>query len=521
MPVSPSHATDRPAVGERTVEALTAAGWEVRPRPGAPGGLVARDAGGDDCTIEVVAVPDDPGARAALVEHLHGLRGGDEHLVAVRAAVETGDGRLAVLSQHVEGLRLDELTAARGPFTAGEAVTVAVPVAQALAALHRAGRLHGALDVRAVVLSSDGRAVVRPPLTPSAGSAADDVRDLARLLLGLVPPPASSHPAAGGTPADPDEARDLAALHGELVRALREDPEARPAAGTFAARCYDAVEPSPVVMPDPARLVAAALGGRRETAAVVAGTTAEAGPAPTRAASRAGRDALRARRARPHAARARPVRSARERTPGAPGRDGVARGVLTAAGILVGCVALVAVLLQLGGTPEDTGMPEDAGVAGPGAVTGPGTGSTSDLTTDRDDPLGAARELTVRHLALVTGGDGDLAAVVVPGSPAATSEQALLAELEGTVVLDAQVEVFDARQASGSPSPTPATASEPSNEPSSAPADEAHVEVDYAVSAHRQRTADGEVQVPATPRTTVALVLRWTDAGWRVAEVRL
>ena len=40
------------------------------------------------------------------------------------------------------------------------------------------------------------------------------------------------------------------------------------------------------------------------------------------------------------------------------------------------------------------------------------------------------------------------------------------------------------------------------------------------VSAHHQRTAAGEVAVPATPRTTVVLVLRWTDAGWRVAEAR-
>ncbi|WP_435736235.1 hypothetical protein V5D56_15750 [Cellulosimicrobium sp. PMB13] len=502
MPVSPpSHVTDPPAVTPRAIETLTAAGWQVLPRPGAPGGLVARDAAGDDCTISVVAVPDEPAARTALVDHLHGLGGGDEHLVAVRAVVETGDGGLAVLSQHVEGLRLDELAAARGPFTAGEAVTVLVPVAQALAALHRAGRVHGSLDARAVVLSPDGRAVVRPPLTPGDGTAADDVRDLARLALGLVPPPASSHPASGGPPADPDEARDLAALHGELVVALREDPQARPAAGTFAARCYDAVEPRPVTMPDPARLVAAALGGRRTTAGVA---TAEPGPAPR--ASRSRRDVARARRVGPRTAGGRPGRAARapgraaERTAGAPGRGGVTRAVLAATGIVAGCVALVVVLLQLAGTPEGTPTPGD-GPATRSAATDLSTGSASDPTADRDDPLGAAHELTVRHLALVTGGGGDLAAVVVPGTPAATSEQELLAELEGTVVLDAQVEVFDARQGS------------------SAPADEAHVEVDYAVSAHRQRTPEGEVQVPATPRTTVGLVLRWTDAGWRVAEV--
>ncbi|WP_454043584.1 hypothetical protein [Cellulosimicrobium sp. Marseille-Q8652] len=480
MPVAPSSATEPSTVSERVVESLAAAGWRTRSRPGVPGGLLARDPSGVECTVDVVTVPGEHGARAALVEHLQGLAAGEEHLVAVRAVVETGDGRLAVLRDHVDGLRLDELAAARGPFEAGEAVTVLVPVAQALAALHRTGRVHGALDARSVVVSPDGRAAVRPPLVPYDGTAPDDVRDLARLVLGLVPPPASSHPTSATAPAGTAEAEALAALHRELVVALREDPAARPAAGTFAARCYDAVEPSPVAMPDPARLVAAALGGRRRSAGPGArGQTA----VPSRAASRGARSGA-----------------------GTPRRGGgAARSVLTAAGVLAGCAVLVAVLLQVTGTPEVGGQ-EGRSAA---------TGAVSDPTTDRGDPLGAARELTVRHLALVTGGGGDLAAVVVPGSPAETSEQGLLAELEDTVVLDAEVEVFDARHAvsRASPSPTPG--------PTSRPPDEAHVEVDYAVGAHRQRTPDGEVQVAATPRATVALVLRWTAQGWRVAEVRL
>ncbi|WP_139315920.1 hypothetical protein [Cellulosimicrobium sp. CUA-896] len=237
---------------------LGAQGWHVRPRPGAPGGLVARDASGTECTVDVVRVPDDPTARAALVAHLDALAREEEHLAAVRAVVEAGDAALAVLTDDVEGLRLDELAAARGPFSPGEAVTVLVPVAQALAALHRTGRVHGHLDAGAVTLSPDGRAVVHPPLEPAAGTPADDVRDLARLALDLVPPPASSHPTSRGAAPGPADERALAALHAELVAALRDDPEARPAAGTFAARCYDAAEPRPVTMPDPARLVAVA-----------------------------------------------------------------------------------------------------------------------------------------------------------------------------------------------------------------------------------------------------------------------
>ncbi|MFH6691313.1 hypothetical protein QVL82_21110, partial [Cellulosimicrobium funkei] len=202
-----------------------------------------------------------------------GLGGEHDHLAAVRGVVAGDGSSLAVLVDHVGGLRLDELAAAREPLRAGEAVTVLVPVAQALTALHREGRSHGALDATSVVVAPDGRTVLRPPLAPTTASSADDVRDLARTVLGLVPPPASSHPAHAAPP-DPDEARALAALHAELAVALRDEPAARPAVGTFAARCYDAVELQPIVMPDPARLVAGALAGQRATRPAVSGRRA-------------------------------------------------------------------------------------------------------------------------------------------------------------------------------------------------------------------------------------------------------
>ncbi|MGO3484467.1 MAG: hypothetical protein ACTINV_10290, partial [Cellulosimicrobium funkei] len=177
------------------------------------------------CEVALLAAPADPGARAALVEHLRGLGGEHDHLAAVRGVVAGDGSSLAVLVDHVGGLRLDELAAAREPLRAGEAVTVLVPVAQALTALHREGRSHGALDATSVVVAPDGRTVLRPPLAPTTASSADDVRDLARTVLGLVPPPASSHPAHAAPP-DPDEARALAALHAELAVALRDDPAA-------------------------------------------------------------------------------------------------------------------------------------------------------------------------------------------------------------------------------------------------------------------------------------------------------
>ncbi|MGN7704387.1 hypothetical protein [Cellulosimicrobium sp. 22601] len=464
------------------VPVLAAAGWSVRREPGASGGSVAYDDAGTVCEIARLEVPEGPGARAVLVEHLHALSEEHEHVVAVRGVVEAGESSLVVLTDHVDGLRLDELAAARGPFRAAEAVTVLVPVAQGLARLHRDGRAHGSLEAASVVVTPSGRAVLRPALAPARGTAADDVRDLARVVLDLVPPPASSHPSYRAT-GDPEEARDLAALHAELAVALRDEPSARPAAGTFAARCYDAVVPRPVVMPDPARLVAGALGGRRTVrpgvaVRTVSGSAARGGTGP----------------------RGRGARARRRRA---------VRAVGTSLAILTGCAALVVLPVHLG--PSRTAAPDGGERAPSTAATAVEPAEDARAVLDPDDPAGAARALTARRLALLTEGTGDLSSVVVAGSSAEARDAAVLAALEGVDVLGARAEVFAARPVEGW-SPAAAGAG-------TVPAD-AVVEVDYAVSAHRQRTDGDELQVPATPRTTVVLVLRWTDAGWRVVEVR-
>ncbi|MGB2558457.1 hypothetical protein [Cellulosimicrobium cellulans] len=468
--------------------ALAAAGWSLRREPGAVGGVVARDAAGTVCEVALLAAPADPGARAALVEHLRGLGGEHEHLAAVRGVVAADGSSLAVLVDHVGGLRLDELAAAREPLRAGEAVTVLVPVAQALTALHREGRSHGVLDAASVVVAPDGRTVLRPPLAPTTASSADDVRDLARTVLGLVPPPASSHPAHAAPP-DPDEARALAALHAELAVALRDDPAARPAVGTFAARCYDAVEPQPIVMPDPARLVAGALAGRRAPRPAVPGRRVRSDHG-SRRRSGLGRGA----RAGAHARR--------------PDRRRLPWSGRTTTALLGGAVLVVAVVVALAvGTPWSSPVRDD----GPATTrTASAADPATDPTLDRADPLGAARTLTARRLELLADGAGELSAVVVADSAAEARDAELLAALDGVDVVGARAEVFDARHV----------------EPRRPDADEGHgdevatVAVDYTVSAHHQRTAAGEVAVPATPRTTAVLVLRWTDAGWRVAEAR-
>ncbi|OLT54047.1 hypothetical protein [Cellulosimicrobium sp. CUA-896] len=182
--------------------------------------------------------------------------------------------------------------------------------------------------------------------------------------------------------------------------------------------------------------------------------------------------------------------------------------MLVPLGVVVGCAVLVLVGVRVTGDDDPapaTSVERAAGAGTERAAAREGASSPADPTTDRTDPLAAARELTERRLALLTGGTGDLGSVVVAGSPAETTDAALLTELEDVEVLGARADVFAVRAA---------------GDAASGPADEAVVEVDYAVDAHRQRTGGEDVQVPRAPRTTVVLVLRWTDVGWRVAEVR-
>lgn len=179
---------------------------------------------------------------------------------------------------------------------------------------------------------------------------------------------------------------------------------------------------------------------------------------------------------------------------------------MTALFTCAGLVVAVVVALALG-SPWPSPVRDD----GPATTrTASAADPETDPTLDRADPLGAARTLTARRLELLADGAGDLSAVVVAGSAAEARDAELLAALDGVDVVGARAEVFDARHAE----PRPPDAVEGHG------AEAATVAVDYAVAAHHQRTAAGEVAVPATPRTTVVLVLRWTDAGWRVAEAR-
>ncbi|MBX9246168.1 protein kinase, partial [Actinotalea ferrariae] len=153
-------------------------------------------------------------ARLSGVEH--------EHLARVGAAFPLPDGRLAVLHRAVEGTDLATLHRAREQWSPGEVVTVLVPLAGALDALHAAGLAHGDVSPANVVIS-DGRPVLIDVLT------GDD--PLEQGTPGFAAP--ERH--RGARP--PGDVHALARLGLALLGHATDDPRAAALAAVLAAAC--------------------------------------------------------------------------------------------------------------------------------------------------------------------------------------------------------------------------------------------------------------------------------------------
>lgn len=201
--------------------------------------------------------------RAGL-DRLAGVR--HPHLVRLRAVLPAADG-MAVISDFAAGGSLAEVLAERGALEPGEVVTVGVPLASALAALHGQELVHGAVTPANVLLSQDGRpllsdfglAVLLDP--GSLAGPADDVQALGALLAGVL-----------DTNAPP-------ALRQCVGRALAADPAVRPTAGELTTALRSVGPPAPV------RFARATATG--DAAAVrVRGSTLGDDPTPERAVSR-------------------------------------------------------------------------------------------------------------------------------------------------------------------------------------------------------------------------------------------
>ncbi|MFD2080128.1 Serine/threonine protein kinase [Actinopolymorpha cephalotaxi] len=194
---------------------------------------------------------------------------GHPHLVRVHEALPLGDEVVWVLD-HADGGSLDQLLHGRGQLDPGEVVTTAAPVAEALAAAHERGLLHGDVTPEAILYTAEGRPLLTdvgvlalveggeslgthgytdPDGPPGpATTPAGDVYGLAAVcytaLTGVVPRPGQARPPLAE--AVPDAPPGL--LHA-VGAGLQPVAARRPTAAQFADLLYAACPPAPVRFP--------------------------------------------------------------------------------------------------------------------------------------------------------------------------------------------------------------------------------------------------------------------------------
>ena len=161
------------------------------------------------------------------------------YVVRLRAVVEH-DHEVVLVLDHAPGGSLADLLTRRGCLEPGEVVTVAAPLARALAALHARGLVHGRLSSAAVLFTERGMPLLGDLWVGSDDGAggpdrrtADegaDVRALADVCRQML----------AGTAAAPD------ALLAAVEQGKHADPARRPDAAAFAAALRRAHPPVPV-----------------------------------------------------------------------------------------------------------------------------------------------------------------------------------------------------------------------------------------------------------------------------------
>lgn len=237
---------DRFVVPTDVETALVDAGFH--PVDVAGSGWLAVALDGSDRRLELHVVP--TVADAGTAERAARLRAvRHDHLPQVLDVVGLSSGRLGLVVEHVDGLSLAQIRAARAPLADGEAATVAIPVAGALAALRGAGLSHGAVSETSIVVRPDGRPVLTD-LRGALGGAADVEVDLRRLVATVLDQMPGADVHLVSDQADEGSLRD--ALTGLLTVPGLD-------AGRVIDACYDTTDPEPVRLPDAGARASSAL----------------------------------------------------------------------------------------------------------------------------------------------------------------------------------------------------------------------------------------------------------------------
>jgi len=133
-----------------------------------PVAVVLRHPGGDSATEMLQAAVD-----ASRVIH--------PNLVGVYDAIDE-DARAYVVREWVDGEALRELVAQEGPLDPARATLIAHSIADALAAVHATGMVHGNVHPGTILIGDDGRVVLADARADSADSVETDVRSIGGIL---------------------------------------------------------------------------------------------------------------------------------------------------------------------------------------------------------------------------------------------------------------------------------------------------------------------------------------------------
>lgn len=425
----------------RTAEGLR---WSVLDDAGHRWTMIVRDSPPSSVAVEQVRRRH---AAVSGVEH--------PHLACPGPVLDLGPCGVVVLQEEIDGADLATVRAARGRWSPGEVVTVVVPLAQALAALHAAGLTHGRVGVASVVVTWGGLPVlidlVDDADPPSSGAAARsgpdaDVAALTRLGLDLV------------EACEPGEERDRVV---EVLSGSGSDRTGPSAATHLAEQLYRACEPAPIVLPEPAVLTRHALQ-----------RVAEDEPVRSNRASGRGR----------HRGSS----------------TGPGRGLAAVAAAAVGAMVVTGALLTgLGPGAADPRIVQLDPYSGIGA-------------TSAERPEAAALRLTsARAYALAAQDASTLASVTVPGSPAALADREVLSRIRATDpgVLSVLVDVASVRRCS----PTAPRLTAHRRCP--------HCPRVQVLARSVGTDGPGSPDASTTPHGEVVLVLDRSVTGWRVSAV--
>jgi len=133
-----------------------------------PVAVVLRHPGGDSATEMLQAA-----VAASRVIH--------PNLAGVYDAIDEGE-RAYVVREWVDGEALRELVVSEGPLDPARATAIAHSIADALAAVHATGMVHGNVHPGTTLVADDGRVVLADARADSADSAEGDVRAVGGLL---------------------------------------------------------------------------------------------------------------------------------------------------------------------------------------------------------------------------------------------------------------------------------------------------------------------------------------------------